>query len=119
MNAITGEKIVKIGGQNYVMRFTWAALAEIEQKYGDNPNLFNAEVIAFIASAGMLDKQPEMTSEKIMELSPPLMPFVSAVQEALQWAYFGKGNIPSKDDVKKNRQRVGLLRRFVSLFKAE
>ena len=115
MNPITGERLVEINGGKYTLRFTWKALAEIEAKYGDNPNLFNAEVIANIASYGLSEKHPEMTAEKIMELSPPLMPFVNAVQEALQWAYFGKEPVP-KSDVKK--KKTGLLRRILSLFSA-
>jgi len=105
MNRITGEKKVMLGGQGYVMRFTWRALAEIEAKYGDNPNLFNAEVLSQVASAGLRDNHPEMTPEKIMDMSPPLMPFCVAVKEAIQWAYFGAESIPqtSPVEVKKNR----------------
>jgi len=107
MNPINGEKKVTINGQGYVMRFTWRALSEIEAKYGDNPNLFNAEVLAQVASAGLRDNHPEMTPEKIMDMSPPLMPFCVAVKEAIQWAYFGAEPIPKAegqtDGVKKNR----------------
>ena len=106
---------MEINGGTYTLRFTWKALAEIEAKYGDNPNLFNAEVIANIASFGLREKHPEMTAEKIMELSPPLMPFVNAVQQALQWAYFGKEPVPAGDVKKK---KIGLFRRIALLFSA-
>ena len=119
MNKITGEKTVVIGGQGYTMRYTWKALAEVEEKYGDKPNLFNPEVIACVASAGMRDRHPEMTAEEIMRLSPPLIPFARDVQLALQWAYFGAEAIPKDDDapVKKNRPAGGLWRRFVTLLR--
>lgn len=113
MNRITGEKKVMINGQGYVMRFSWRALAEIEAEYGDNPNLFNAEVLADVAAAGLRDKHPDMTPERIMELSPPLMPFCVAVKEAIQWAYFGAESIPQTStagEVKKNRLRDTLSR---------
>ena len=105
MNRITGEKKVIINGQGYVMRFTWRALAEIEAEYGDNPNLFSPDVLSRVAAAGLRDKYPDMTPEKIMDLSPPLMPFCVAVKEAIQWAYFGTEPIPqtSAGEVKKNR----------------
>jgi hypothetical protein len=113
MNRITGEKKVTINGQGYVMRFTWRALAEIEAEYGDNPNLFNADVLSKVGAAGLRDKYPDMTPERLMDLSPPLMPFCAAVKEAIQWAYFGAEPMPqtSTGDVKKNRL-VGMLSRL-------
>lgn len=95
-----------INGERYTLRFTWKALAEIEGTHGDNPNLFKPEVVASVASAGMRERHPEMTPERIMELSPPLMPFARDVQTAIQWAYFGNEALPSMaggEEVKKNR----------------
>ena len=116
MNKITGEKIVVIGGQDYVLKYTWKALSEIEEKYGDKPNLFSPEVLSIVACAGLRDRHPEMTAGEIMRLSPPLMPFVRDVQMALQWAYFGAEAIPPDDGepVKKNLQAGGLWRRFIT-----
>jgi hypothetical protein len=116
MNRITGEKKVIINGQGHVMRFTWRALAAIEAEFGDNPNLFNAEVLAKVASAGLAEKHPDMTPERIMDLSPPLMPFCADVKEAIQWAYFGTEAIPKADapaEVKKNRL-AGMLWRVIN-----
>ena len=113
MNRITGERTVDINGQGYVMRFTWRALAEIEADYGDNPNLFKPEVLAKVTAAGLREKHPDMTAERIMELSPPLMPLCVAVREAIQWAYFGTETVPkteARTEVKKNRLADGLSR---------
>ena len=111
MNPITGEKNIILGGKNYVLRFTWRALAEIETKYGDNPNLFSPETVAFVAAAGLKDNHPDMTAEHIMKLSPPVVPFAKDVQEALQWAYFGAEVVPVTpgDEVKKKSHEVGLF----------
>lgn len=118
MNKTTGEKIVVIGGQDYILRYTWKALSEIEEKYGDKPNLFNPEVLSIVAGAGLRDRHPEMTAGEIMRLSPPLMPLVRDVQTAIQWAYFGAESVPPDDgkSVKKNLQAGGLWRRFVMRF---
>lgn len=111
---ITGNKRVDIDGTAYYLRYTWAALAEVAGKYGDNPNLFDVETVAFVGSAGLREKHPEMTPEKIMELSPPLVPFANDVQEALRWAYFGDAPIPDSDDgVKKKQTLIGWVRRIV------
>jgi hypothetical protein len=99
------------------MRFTWKALAEIAEKHGDNPNLFKPEIVADIAAAGLRDKHPEYTAERIMDLSPPLVVFAKDVQEAIQWAYFGAEAIPEDDgSVKKNRLRAGLWQRIKTLW---
>lgn len=118
MNKITGEKITVIGGQDYILRYTWKALAEIEEKYGEKPNLFNPEVIATVAAAGLRGNHPEMTAEEIMRLSPPLMPLVRDVQTALQWAYFGAEGVPGDDgkDVKKNHPAGGLWQRITTRY---
>jgi hypothetical protein len=109
MNPVAGEKMIMINGSGCVMRFTWRALAEIEAMYGDNPNLFNAEILANVASAGLRDKHPDMTPERIMDLSPPLIPFAREVQEVMRWAYFGAESPPPGDEgVKKNHRQDGL-----------
>jgi hypothetical protein len=113
MNKVTGEKVIKLDGKVVVLRYTWRAIAEIEEKHGDMPNLFEAEVVASIAAIGLREKQPEYTAERIMELSPPLIPFAKDVQEALQWAYFGKETPPdSEESQKKSHLKGGWWKRL-------
>ena len=108
MNPITGAAEVEIAGEKYTIRFDWSCLAEIESTHGDNPNLFNPDIVASVAAIGMKKYHPELTAAKILELSPPLIPFATAVQKAMQYAYFGAESIP-KDDQKKNVQKKGGL----------
>jgi hypothetical protein len=91
---ITGKMVVDIDGKPYTLRFDWEALAEVEKNHGDQPNLFSSEVVASVAASGLKRYHPEMTAEKIRELSPPLVPFAKKVQEALQYAYFGAEGVP-------------------------
>ena len=109
---ITGMKRTDVDGKSYSLRYTWAVLAEVAEKYGDSPNLFDPETVAFVGSAGLRERHPEMTPEKIMELSPPLIPFTNDVQQALQWAYFGDKGVPEDDGdgVKKKRTLIGWIR---------
>jgi len=113
---ITGMKRTDIDGKPYSLRYTWSVLAEVSEKYGDNPDLFNPETVAFVGSAGLRERHPEMTPEKIMELSPPLLPFANDVQQALQWAYFGDKGIPEDDGVKKKLTLIGWLRHIKARF---
>lgn len=112
MNPITGEKVITINGERLTLRYTWKAIAEIEARYGDVPDLFKPETVADVAAAGLREKHPEYTAERIMELSPPLVPLARDVQLALQWAYFGAEAIPEKQEVKKNRSTGGWWRRL-------
>lgn len=120
MNPVTGEKLINIGGSDYVMKYTWRGLSEIEQKYGENPNLFDPGVIAHVASIGLRDRYPDMTADMIMDLSPPLIPFAKGVQLAIQWAYFGPEAIPAGEErsVKKNLKAGGLWQRIKMLCRA-
>ncbi len=116
MNPLTGEKIIQIQGKPHVLRYTWRAVAEVTRKYGDNPNLFDPEIIANVAAAGLREKHPDMTAERIMEISPPLVPFAKDVQEALTWAYFGAEGVTNTKDVKKKSPEIGFWKRFKALF---
>jgi hypothetical protein len=109
---VTGHLEIDVFGNRLTMRYTWKAIAEIEAKYGDAPNLFDPDTIAHVAAAGLKDSHPEYTAERILELSPPLVPFARAVQDALHMAYFGTESIPEAGPVKKNRFTGGLSRIF-------
>jgi hypothetical protein len=113
---ITGTKRVLIDGQTYQMRFDWEALAEIEGRHGENPNLFQVEVLASVASSGLIKRHPEMTPERIKELSPPLIPFAQEVQEAMRFAYFGDEPLPEDTGEKKSRLTDGLWSRIKRRF---
>ena len=117
MNPVTGEAEVEIAGTKYPLRFDWSCLAEIESAHGDSPNMFNPDIVAGIAAIGMKKHNPEMTAEKIKELSPPLIPFAKAVQLAMQFAYFGAETIPEDDQKKNARKKGGWWQRIKSQFK--
>jgi len=117
MSKIDGNFKIEIAGNPYTMRFDWQALSEVETAHGDTPNLFNSEVVASVASFGLIRNHPELTKGRIIELSPPLVPFIKSVQQALNWAYFGKDTIP--EDVEKKKVlpiMSGLLKPIRRLF---
>jgi len=103
VNPITGEVEVQLNGETFTLRFDWNALAAIEEAHGENPNLFTPDVVASVAAIGFKRHHPEMTAERIMEISPPLMPFAQTVQKALQWSYFGLEFIPDEDEDSKKK----------------
>jgi hypothetical protein len=116
-NPITGEAQVEIQGKQYTLRFDWEAIAAVNAVHGDGPNMFDPVVVASVAAIGMKKYHPEMTAERIRELSPPLIPFAAAVQQALQWAYFGAEAPPAGKAEKKSLPlgRTGWWRRIRQL----
>jgi hypothetical protein len=119
INKITGEQGVEIGGREYVLRYDWQALSDVEQAHGGEPNLFDPAIVASVASFGLRKRHPEMTADKIMELSPPLVPFAQAVQAALQWSYFGPDAVPDAQGAKKKSMTTGgFWKRLRRLFRA-
>lgn len=115
MNKITGECPVDINGRTYTLRFDWTALAAVESEHGSSPNLFSPAVVASVAAAGFKRTHPELTAERITELSPPLVPLANAVQHALTWAYFGAEAVPEGGS-KKKRLILGWWQRISRLF---
>jgi hypothetical protein len=109
MSKIDGNYTIEIAGKPYTMQFDWQALSEVQAAHGDTPNLFNSEVVASVASFGLARSHPEMTKGRIIELSPPLVPFINSVQKALNWAYFGKDNTPEVAEKKKISQLMGIF----------
>jgi len=105
MNPVTGLAEIDICGTKYSIRFDWEALAAVTAEHGDAPNLFSPDIVASIAAIGMRKYHPDITADKIKELSPPLIPFAHAIQQALQWAYFGAESLPKEDDGQKKSQR--------------
>jgi hypothetical protein len=115
MSKIDGKLKVNIGRVQGTLLFNWQALAEVESEFGETPNFFKSEVTAKIAEFGFKATNPELTQDRIMELSPPLVPFISAVQSALNSAYYGTDPEPKKSKKKILVWVVELLRRFLRL----
>ena len=101
MNPYSGEYPVKIQDKDYVLVFDWNAIAKIETSYGRAalPSLFTEfkpDVLAGILEAGFSRHHPELTASKIIELSPPYLPCVQAVDKAMAYAYFGTDTLESE-----------------------
>lgn len=113
---INGRHVIYIYGQPYVLRYTWGAIAEVLEKYGEKPNFLDPRNLASIAAIGMREHHPDMTEDKIMQISPPLIPFARSVQDALHYAYFGPEQAPAEaEEAKKKTGANGLLRRIRKL----
>ncbi len=113
MSALNGKYTVEIDGRSYTMRFSWDALSEVMERFGDAPNLFNVKTVAAVAALGLREHHPEITEQRLLELSPPLVPLANATQKALHFAYFGNTE-PLETEKKTALQRVGGLLRLIA-----
>lgn len=92
-NKYTGEVPLNIGDKKGVLVYDWNALAlvrsNLTQQEMDNLAQLHPEKLALLTAAGFKKKNPEITAEVIMEISPPIMELANAVDRALLFAYHG------------------------------
>ena len=96
-NPLKGEGAILLDGKSYPLRFTWSALAELQEKYPSGFNTAHTDVLADMISWGVRHVAPELTPEKIMDLCPPLLPAIEAVNHALMLAYYGPDGPPKTE----------------------
>lgn len=104
-NKYKGEQLVTIGEKVYILFFDWQAVAEVLSAMGESVLAKLSEVgalkpdeMAKLLSIGLSKNHPEMTPEKILELSPPLVPTLAALDMALAIAFFGPEKVAPKKE---------------------
>lgn len=123
-NPTRGMRSVSINGLVYILQFTWDELSRVEAEYGEKgPDLSDIEVLANVASIGFSARHPEVTPEKIRELSPPVFVLHGAVTDALKYAYWGDASVPvtadsDEGDAPKGKKHQALRKAWRWLFVA-
>lgn len=105
-NPIKGDSVLVFhGGNRLVFRLDWSALAVIETEYGDLPfDLQKIDVLVKVGNIALQKHHPDMTEERLREISPPTIPTITALQAAFRFAHYGIEPLPTLDeDAKKNR----------------
>jgi len=97
-NPLKGEGAILLDGKSYPLRFTWSALAELQEKYPSGFNTARTDVLADLIAWGLRHVAPELTPEKIMDLSPPMIESIEAVNKALMIAYYGEKGPPKTEE---------------------
>lgn len=115
MNTLSGETEISLDGKLYILRFPWTSLAAVIEQYGEDPNLFDVKTLASVTAEGLRARYPEMTAERILKISPPLIPTGMAVQAALNAAFFGPNGPPTEGaEVKKKSPLLTLFWRRIT-----
>lgn len=99
-NPHTGDVTLSIAGEKITLRYDWKALSQIYAKFGDHAldNLMarGPEVVAqiFEIGASEADRVRGVNASWLIEQSPPLVPVVKAIDQALTCAFFGPEGAP-------------------------
>lgn len=119
-NAYSGETGLTIGDAPVVLVYDWEALAVVKTQLGKD-GLSRAldgvdfDALAAVLAAGLARHNPEWTAERIKAESPPVMPTIKVVTEALDAAYWGPNGAPEETD--ENPQKPTLRTRLKGLWR--
>lgn len=93
-NPITGATPFVMDGKEYSLHFGWGAIVEISKKFGENTNLFDPGVLSSVLSIGLKKYHGNISPQDVLDASPPVIDAISAVNKALERAYFGDKGAP-------------------------
>lgn len=103
-NAHTGEFSLKVNGKDCVLVYDWKAIARAQNELGASVlvkvgkvGALSTDELAQLLAIGFERKHPELDEDAIMEASPIVLDALMAIDQALNYAYFGPGG---KDAVK-------------------
>jgi hypothetical protein len=87
-----GEARVTLGERQFTLVYDWRAFSMLG-KAGftgmDNLTPYEPERLAEILAIGLARHHPEMTTERILDLSPPFIPAINAIMRAIAYALTG------------------------------
>jgi hypothetical protein len=94
-----GEARVTFGGQQFTLVYDWRAFSMLG-KAGftgmDNLTPYEPERLAEVLAIGLARHHPEMTVERILDMSPPFIPVINAITRAIAYALTGpEGESPA------------------------
>ncbi|WP_137387966.1 GTA-gp10 family protein [Rhodoligotrophos defluvii] len=112
-NPYRGEVVVSLDGEPHLVRFSWHAIAALQARYGQGFAAtvsqalasYDVATMAEVLAIGLAERHPEMTADKIMASSPPMVTVAAKVTEALNLAFHGPQGLGTEDrETKANPQ---------------
>jgi len=98
----TGEKKFKLGDKEVRLVYDWRAIARAKETCGNDVfyNLYSRtpDVVADVLAIGLEKHHPDIGKDQILDLSPPLIPAIKAIDDALAMAYWGPDGPPKKQE---------------------
>ena len=94
-NSIAGTVSLTLGGKKYTLQYTWDAIAQITERFGDNANLFDLKILPDVVAIGLQRHHPEEANvEFVKTMSPPIVETINIVTKGINIAYFGNKEPP-------------------------
>lgn len=97
-NPEAGVVNFRIGDETFTMRLNWHGIAQIRRAYPEGYNLADPEHLAVIMSIAMSTKHPDMTPDRIMDLSPPLEKAIESVSDMINFSWWGQKTPPERKE---------------------
>lgn len=99
MNKYTGDVEIDLNGAKFTLCYDWRAISEVQTKHGVEAfqSLFktpNPLVAAEILLCGLRKHHPDLKIETLLDMSPPIIPVIKAIDKAISVAFFGAENAP-------------------------
>lgn len=121
-NEYRGEVSLWIGDELYVMRYSWAALAELKSAFGDEyeQRIIRAgierdvEVLAEAMAIAMREYNPDITKADVMEMSPPFAKSFDSIMQCLTMAYHGVKELPEEPEPRPKNRKAKNEKTFLS-----
>ena len=113
---VQGQVQVEMSGSTYTLVYRWEAIDKLSQALPDEFDLSDLNTLGLVAAIGFAEFHPDLTPERIWELSPPINVLIGAVQQAQRYAYMGAEKPPAAEKKKPHPKVAGWLRRFASAF---
>lgn len=93
-NPIAGTVPVVLKGKEYLLQFTWGAVAQVITEYGEDRDLLNPTVLSNVCAIGLQAHHPGATAADVLD-GAPISKVMAAVTRALHVAYFGEQEAPA------------------------
>lgn len=111
VNPYRGEAALVIGGEAHTVFFGWGGIAALRSEFGENFDVAitqaiaaqDLETIAKVLAVGLRQSWPGVTSEAIMDASPPIAKSIEAVM--LAWKRTFQGDEEVRDEPAENPRR--------------
>lgn len=121
-NPYRSEVSIRLGDQDYIVWYGWNGIALLQSRIGHDFDVKIGEaiqrvdlpVISLALSIGLYHRWPEMTPERIFELSPPLAKTTEAITTGLRVAFHGTREVPGEPVTNPPRSLRSLRRGILS-----
>jgi len=100
-----GDVALAMNGKSYVLHYGWPQVEKLVDKFGQSFDSviatasanYDLPVLAFTLSVGLEARNDEIiTPEQIMDISPPMIQTIKALNDSIMVAFYGQPEMPEE-----------------------